>query len=210
VMSVAPLGPPARTARKATTTGGMSDPETTLLQRPRSHVLVAAVAGLAAVAIVVALILWTRSASTGATASSDRSPTSAGPDEIERAARPPPSPNAVGALPDLVSITIAGPPENTEVYGPTGLLGVVPGIIQLPRRDGDVLLTFKAEDYVPATRAVKPTADAAITVELTPKSPRRIPPRRRDQGGGGPDGKSDKDGQGEGGEDERDKLESPF
>jgi eukaryotic-like serine/threonine-protein kinase len=210
VMAVAPLGPPARTARNATT-GGMSDPETILLQRSRSPVLAVAVAGLAAVAIVVALILWARSTSTTARPETP-APPAPGPDEIERAARPsPPSPATAGALSDLVALTIAGPPENTEVYGPTGLLGVVPGTIQLTRRDGDVRLTFKAEGYVPATRAVRPTADATIEVELTPKSPRRIPPRRRDQGGGGPDEKSDKDGQGDSGdEDERDELESPF
>jgi serine/threonine-protein kinase len=222
LLSVAPMTPMARTARTATTTGGMSVPETIMLQGSRSPVLTAAVAvaGLAAVVVLVA-VLWTRAASTGTPVTAATAATAAtGPGEIERAARPAPpatapaAPAAVGAPSDLVSITIDGPPENTEVYGPTGLVGVVPGIIQLTRRDGNVILSFKAEGYLPATRTVRPTADATIEVELVPKSQQPTLPRRRGEGDesapsdkGEKGEKGTKDGQGE---DVRDQLESPF
>jgi hypothetical protein len=77
----------------------------------------------------------------------------------------------------------------------------VPGVIQLPRRDGEVLLTFKADGYRAATRAVRPTAEAAagiaIQVELEPRSQPHGAPRKR-----GRPARED--------EDVRDELESPF
>jgi serine/threonine protein kinase len=231
---IAPLGPPARTARRATTTGGMSsEPGTMLLSRQRGPVRAVAVAGVAAVVVLVALI-WTWSskssstkgtteaatgtsggAATETTARPESPAPATGPDEIEGAARPAPpvpgptQPSPVGAQPEFVNITVKGPPRHTEVYKHGGLLGVVPGVIQLERRDVEVMLTFRAEGYWPASRAVKPTADATIEVELTPKNQRRVPRPPRDQGGDGQNGDG-QNGDGEGGEKERDELESPF
>jgi tRNA A-37 threonylcarbamoyl transferase component Bud32 len=96
----------------------------------------------------------------------------------------------------FVTVTIDGPPENTEVYGPQGLLGVAPGKIQLVRGQEPVLLTFKAEDHRPETREVMPTEDRAMLVELDRKPRARSAPR---QGG-----RKDKKRR------ERDTIEDPF
>lgn len=99
-------------------------------------------------------------------------------------------PPGAAAAERYVTITVDGPPENTEVYGPLGLLGVAPGRIQLVRGKEPVLLTFRAEDHQPETREVMPTEDREILVELerkrrarpAPKRTRRAPkkPRGRD------------------------------
>jgi serine/threonine protein kinase len=78
----------------------------------------------------------------------------------------------------FVTVTIAGPPENTEVYGPQGPLGVAPGKIQLVRGEEPVLLTFKAEGHLPATHTVTPTEDSAVQVELDRKPRARAAPRQ--------------------------------
>jgi serine/threonine protein kinase len=78
----------------------------------------------------------------------------------------------------FVTVTIAGTPENTEVYGPQGPLGVAPGKIQLVRGDEPVLLTFKAEGHLPATHEVTPTEDRAVEVELDRKPRARAAPRQ--------------------------------
>ena len=96
----------------------------------------------------------------------------------------------------FVTVTIDGPPENTEVYGPQGLLGVAPGKIQLVRGQEPVLLTFKAEDHRPETREVMPTEDRAMLVELDRKPRARSAPR---QGG-----RKEKKRR------ERDTIEDPF
>jgi serine/threonine-protein kinase len=108
--------------------------------------------------------------------------------------------NDAGALGEaaqrFVTVTVDGPPENTEVYGPQGLLGVAPGKIQLERGQEPVLLTFKAEDHRPETREVTPTEDRAMLVELERKPRARSAPR---QGG-----RKEKKRR------ERDTIEDPF
>ncbi|HWN67202.1 MAG TPA: serine/threonine-protein kinase, partial [Haliangium sp.] len=96
----------------------------------------------------------------------------------------------------FVTVTIDGPPANTEVYGPQGLLGVAPGKIQLVRGQEPVMLTFKAEAHQPETREVVPTEDRAMLVELDRKPRARPAPR---QGG-----RKDKKRR------ERDTIEDPF
>lgn len=78
----------------------------------------------------------------------------------------------------FVTMTIEGPPANTEVYGPQGLLGVAPGKIQLVRGEEPVLLTFRAENHRPETREVVPTEDRAMQVELDAKPRARPAPKR--------------------------------
>jgi len=97
-------------------------------------------------------------------------------------------------LPELVTITVAGPPAGTEVYGPSGLLGVVPGVIQLPRGDTEVRLTFRAEGHRTVTQAVTPAVATKLTVTLERKGGRPKTQRSRQDGDGNV----------------RDQLESPF
>jgi hypothetical protein len=77
----------------------------------------------------------------------------------------------------LVTLTIEGPPDGTEVHGPTGkLIGVTP-TIQLERTDADLVLTFAADGYKPASQTIHPTADATITVKLDKKAAAIAPTR---------------------------------
>jgi serine/threonine protein kinase len=96
----------------------------------------------------------------------------------------------------FVTVSIQGPPANTEVYGPQGLLGVAPGKIQLVRGEEPVLLTFKAANHLPETREVVPTADRAMSVELDRRPGARATPR--------PGARKEKKRK------ERDTIEDPF
>jgi serine/threonine-protein kinase len=79
------------------------------------------------------------------------------------------------------TITIAGPPEGTDVYGPAGPLGTAPGTIQLVRGPDDVQLVFQADGYETTTALVTPDGDKAIDVAMTAKpvapTPRKPPSR---------------------------------
>ena len=81
--------------------------------------------------------------------------------------------------PRFVTFTIDGPPAGTEVYGPQGLLGVVPGKIQLLRSEEPVLLTFKADAHRAKTREVVPLDDGAIELELERKIQRPVRAKRK-------------------------------
>ncbi|ACY16512.1 serine/threonine protein kinase [Haliangium ochraceum DSM 14365] len=77
-------------------------------------------------------------------------------------------PGGEGQVLRLVTLSVAGTPPETEVYGPTGLLGVVPGKVQLPVGEEPVVLTFKASKYRSESREVVPSEDRALEVELAP------------------------------------------
>jgi hypothetical protein len=97
-------------------------------------------------------------------------PAPAAPAPAPSAPEPAAGPPATAAATTFVAVTIEGPPEGTEVYGPAGLLGVAPGVVQLPRGDTEVMLTFKADGYRAATAAVTPAAATTLTVALEPKA----------------------------------------
>jgi serine/threonine protein kinase len=189
--------------------------------RSRALVLVLAAAALAGLAILAA-VRWPRDHAAMATAPAGTAqPLQASPEPIPAAIpaaspeaipdTPVPAPSsapaapstasadpaagaALAALPQLVTITVTGPPAGTEVYGPNGLLGVVPGAIQLPRGDAEVRLTFRAEGHRTVTQAVTPAVATTLTVTLERKGGRPRTPRSRQDGDGNV----------------RDQLESPF
>jgi serine/threonine-protein kinase len=117
----------------------------------------------------------------------------------------PPAPEPAATPPALVAVTIEGPPAGTEVYGPAGLLGVAPGVIQLPRGDTEVMLTFKADGYVATTATVTPAAATTLAVALEPRTttPAAPAPPARPASGAKPRKPRDPD-------DRRNVLESPF
>jgi serine/threonine protein kinase len=73
-------------------------------------------------------------------------------------------------LSSVVTITIAGPPAGTEVYGPAGPLGTAPGTVQVVRGPDDVQLVFKADGYETATARVTPDGDQTLDVPMTAKA----------------------------------------
>ncbi len=134
----------------------------------------------------------------GASARPTPPPPGGAPAAIASPAMTPDGPSA----PTRVTITIAGPPDGTEVFGAGGaLLGVAPGPIQLARAEEDLVLTLRADGFVTASATVRPDADRALDVRLVRKGraapPPHVPPRR-----GTPPGA--------GGGSSRDTVEDPF
>ncbi len=84
----------------------------------------------------------------------------------------------------FVTITIVGPPAETEVYGPHGFVGIAPGKIQLLRGQENLQLVFKADKHRPRTYEITPIQDTEVYIELTPKRPLRSRPGPNARGGG--------------------------
>ncbi len=86
------------------------------------------------------------------------------------------------AAPALVNINISGPPPGTKVYGPTGLMGVAPGVIQTLQSEQALILTFEADDYQVTTATVVPSEHVEVEVELERKASKRRPSSRKNAG----------------------------
>ena len=179
-------------------------------RRGRGSLLIALALALAGVAVAVARPWGSDGGETqtvvspAAVAATAPTPVPA-PAPSENATPEPPAPEpATGpAAPAFVAVTIEGPPAGTEVYGPAGLLGVAPGVVQLPRGDAEVLLTFKADGYRTATATLTPAAATTLTVALEPKSSTPSTPAAKPVTGGKQRKPRDPD-------DRRNVLESPF
>jgi eukaryotic-like serine/threonine-protein kinase len=76
----------------------------------------------------------------------------------------------------IATITIAGPPAGTNVYGPAGPLGTAPGTIQLVRGSDEVQLVFQADGYETTTARVAPDGDKSIDVPMIAKPVAAAPP----------------------------------
>ena len=69
-------------------------------------------------------------------------------------------------------ITVAGVPEGTEVLVGDKVVGVAPGPVQLDRSTTPVVLTFRVDGYLPASKSVVPDADKPLDVTLKKKAVR--------------------------------------
>jgi len=76
-----------------------------------------------------------------------------------------------------VIITIDGVPDGTEVIAGGMTAGAAPGPVQLPRDTAPMVLTFKVDGYLPASRTVTPDHDQPLTVTLK-KKPSTQPAKR--------------------------------
>jgi eukaryotic-like serine/threonine-protein kinase len=163
-------------AAMATPSAQVAVPTHTLPPGPRTSrpgIIIGLVASAVAVAVVALVMLRHSTQEAPLRPPVVRSPIVAPLVESKPVAPPPP---VVVSPPALVTLTIEGAPDGTEVHGPTGnLLGIVP-TIQLERGDGEVVLMFEAEGYKPASRIVHPTADAALSVKLDKKASAPHPP----------------------------------
>lgn len=73
-----------------------------------------------------------------------------------------------------VTLTLAGVPDGTEVVVGGHVIGVAP-LVQLQRGDTQVVLTLKAEGYLPASKQVVPDHDQKVDVH----QPAPVPDRGR-------------------------------
>jgi hypothetical protein len=65
-----------------------------------------------------------------------------------------------------VIVTVAGVPEGTEVLVGGMTAGAAPGPVQLPRDDRAMVLTFKRDGYLPASRSIGPDHDQPLGLVL--------------------------------------------
>ena len=79
--------------------------------------------------------------------------------------------------PQTVIITITGVPEGTEVFAGGMTVGAAPGPVQLPRVAEGMVLTFKADGYLPASLTVVPDQDQTLPVKLKKKA--AVPVKQR-------------------------------
>ncbi len=128
--------------------------------------LYAALAALGAAAIGVVVVVATRSSDPEAKPL---------PPVVAKPVAPPITPPAKPPLvaPDLtpqtVIITIDGVPDGTEVFAGGMTVGAAPGPVQLPRIAEAMVLTFKADGYLPTSATVVPDHDQPLKVKLKKK-----------------------------------------
>ncbi|MDQ3336921.1 MAG: protein kinase [Myxococcota bacterium] len=114
-----------------------------------------------------------------------RAPPEKPPVVVEPAPPPPPiqPPAPVVAPADApeesrtITITVDGPPRNTEVLVAGVLIGTAPGPVQMPRDTDALVLTFKAEGFVPASREVTPDRDQSLSISLKKRVTGKRPTR---------------------------------
>ena len=84
------------------------------------------------------------------------------------------------ATPQATIVTVAGVPDGTEVSIAGAAIGVAPGPVQLAHGSSQVVLTFKASGYLPASRAITPDHDQKLDVQLH-KPARHDTPKKSDK-----------------------------
>jgi serine/threonine-protein kinase len=97
------------------------------------------------------------------------SPKPAAPPTHEVVAAPAPksvAPAAPAPAPAAAIVTVTGAPDGTDVSIAGRSIGIAPGPVQIARGDSQVVLTFKASGYQPASRAITPDRDQALDVAL--------------------------------------------
>ncbi len=69
------------------------------------------------------------------------------------------------------NLRVVGPPPGTQVYGASGLIGVVPGVLSLPNKQGTMQLRFKAAGFVTVQKEITPNTQQVLNVSM-----KRAPP----------------------------------
>ena len=79
----------------------------------------------------------------------------------------PPAPVEVKPEPaKTVIVTITGVPDGTEVLSGRDVVGTAPGPVQLSRGDSPLVLTFRADNYIPISKTIVPDGDKPLEVTL--------------------------------------------
>ncbi len=169
-----PAGAPFQTqppSRKSTpVTAAMGSAQTMSPARTKSKALV--VAALAAVAVVaVGVVLLLGNKKSAPAKPMPTAPIAAPAAAPVQAPQPKPAvdPPAAPATPANVIVTVTGVPDGTEVLLGGTVIGAAPGPVQLPYGTVDVVLTFRADGYLTASKTVMPSATTTLDVGLKKK-----------------------------------------
>ena len=144
----------------------------TTMPAPRRRVPVVAVIGAAALLAAAAAVFVATRGSAGEPAKPPVAAIAPAPAPAPVVApAPAPAPVPVPAPPrrDHVIVTITGVPEGTDVSTAGTSIGIAPGPVQLPIGESDVVLTFKADGYLPSATTVRPDQDRTLAVQLKAK-----------------------------------------
>ena len=87
-----------------------------------------------------------------------------------------PRPVPIDPTPQTVIVSIEGVPDGTEVFGGGMTVGAAPGPVQLPYSKEPIVLTFKADGYLPASRSVVPDRDQSLPIVLKKKAAAPVRP----------------------------------
>ncbi|CAN5917559.1 hypothetical protein BH11MYX3_BH11MYX3_34280 [soil metagenome] len=134
----------------------------------RSRTPLFAIAALAAAAIGVVIVIATRK---DAASTPEPAPTHVITTQPAPVPVPPKQPivTAPDLTPQTLIITITGVPDGTEVFAGGMTVGAAPGPVQLPRVAEAMVLTFKADGYLPTSTKVVPDHDQALTMVMKKK-----------------------------------------
>jgi hypothetical protein len=94
------------------------------------------------------------------------------PPPVATPVAPAPTPPPPPPVPTSSIITVAGVPEGTEVLVGDKVVGIAPGPVQLDRGVSPVVLMFRAEGYLPASKSIVPDGDKPLDVTLKKKAVR--------------------------------------
>ena len=131
-----------------------------------------AVASLGVLVIAIVVVVMMRGNGDAPTPATAATPAPvAPPPAVTPMPAPPvaPRPVPVDPTPQTVIVSIEGPPEGTEVFGGGMTVGAAPGPVQLPYSKDPIVLTFKADGYLPASRSVVPDRDQTLPITLKKK-----------------------------------------
>jgi serine/threonine-protein kinase len=73
----------------------------------------------------------------------------------------------------MITVMVAGTPPSTEVLVAGVLIGTAPGPVQLPRDTDALVLTFKADGWLPASQQITPVRDQQLSISLKRRAPTR-------------------------------------
>jgi serine/threonine-protein kinase len=175
----------------ATTTGGGAA-STTISPAASAKRSKAALAGVIAGAVIVigaVLFVFAGGAKKAAPRPEPPTPASTAP-QVVHAPAPAPTPGPTGSgqatapvtppAPKAVIVTVAGVPDGTEVLVGGNVIGAAPGPVQIDRATSAVVLTFRADGYLPASVSVVPDSDKPLDVTLKKKKSGGRKPNRDD------------------------------
>jgi len=90
---------------------------------------------------------------------------------------PPPLPVVTPAPPETVRLSLATDPPGADVLLDGVVRGKTPLVLEVPRGDGELAVTFRLAGYKEKTRAVRARGDAALDVALERLAPAKPAPR---------------------------------
>jgi serine/threonine-protein kinase len=140
--------------------------------------------GLCALVLLGGAALWLRHSTAAATATAtdaatvtDTATATATASASPPPPPPPPPPVVTPALPDTVRLSLATDPPGADVLLDGVVRGHTPLVLEVPRGDGELSVTFHLAGWKDKTRAVRARGDAALDVALERLPPAKPAPR---------------------------------